>query len=76
MLSKKPLLKRHKSSHNQDYWTYRMAVVTLAITVIGCVAGAIVLQIYGKSTPDLLTTLAPCAIAALAGIVTPSAPNP
>ncbi|WP_373526835.1 hypothetical protein [Nostoc sp.] len=53
-----------------------MAVVTLAITVIGCVAGAIVLQIYGKSTPDLLTTLAPCAIAALAGIVTPSAPNP
>ncbi|MEH2354511.1 hypothetical protein [Nostoc sp.] len=53
-----------------------MAVVTLAITVIGCVAGAVVLQIYGKSTPDLLTTLAPCAIAALAGIVTPSAPNP
>ncbi|MBG1271478.1 hypothetical protein [Nostoc sp. WHI] len=76
MLPKKPLLKRYKSSNNQDYWTYRMAVVTLAITVIGCVAGAVVLQICGKSTPDLLTTLAPCAIAALAGIVTPSAPNP
>jgi hypothetical protein len=75
MLPKKNLPKRPRRPQNQDSWAYRMAVVTLALTVIGCAAGAIVLQVYGKPTPDLLTTLAPCAIAALAGIVSPSAPN-
>lgn len=61
---------------NQDAWTYQLAVSTLALTVVGCAVGAIVLAVCGKTTPDLLRTLALCAITALAGIVTPSPPKP
>jgi Na+-transporting methylmalonyl-CoA/oxaloacetate decarboxylase beta subunit len=67
--------RRTKRSSEQDLWTYRMAVTTLSLTVIGCAVGATVLQVHGKSTPELLTTLAPCAIAALAGMVTPPPPS-
>jgi hypothetical protein len=54
-----------------DLWTYRMVVLTLALTVIGCIAGATWLQVHGKPTPELLTALGTGAIGALAGILAP-----
>lgn len=55
-----------------DRWTYRMVVMTLALTIMGCIAGAIWLQVCGKPTPELLTALGTGAIGALAGILAPS----
>ncbi len=58
-----------------DIWTYRAVVVTLAITVVFCIAGAIGLEIYSKPTPELLTAIATGAIGALAGILAPPPSN-
>lgn len=58
-----------------DLWTYRMVVMTLALTVIGCIAGTIWLQVCGKPTPELLTALGTGALGALAGILAPPPPR-
>lgn len=74
MLNKKPKRdfdNNHKIVPSDDLWTYRMVVTTLSLTVIACVGGTILLQICGKPTPELLTTLGPGAIGALAGILAP-----
>ncbi|WP_430684077.1 hypothetical protein [Leptolyngbya sp. AN02str] len=60
-----------KALPSGDLWTYRMVVMTLALTVIGCIVGTILLQVYGKPTPELLTALGTGAIGALAGILAP-----
>lgn len=73
MLNKKPkrdFSNRHKIDPSDDLWTYRVVVTTLSLTVIGCIAGTIWLQICGKPTPELLTT-GVGAIGALAGILAP-----
>lgn len=69
---RRPLSRRSQQKQDQDVWAYRLAVRTFAWTVLGCTIGAIVLQAYGRPTPELLNTVVYGAIAALAGIVTPS----
>lgn len=55
-----------------DPWIYRIIVGSLSMTIIACVAGAIVLQLNEKSSPDLLTGLGTGSLGALAGLLVPS----
>src|SRR5262249_19170787 len=40
-----------------DVWIYRMVVGALGLAVLIAVVGAIVLAVYGKAIPDVLTAL-------------------
>jgi hypothetical protein len=55
-----------------DLWTIRMVVGTLSVTLVSCVTGAVWLQVQGKPTPELLTTLGTGSFAALVVVLRPS----
>ena len=56
----------------QDVWIYRIVVLTLGLTVLGALAGAIILS-FEKITPvpDLLVALGSAAVGAMAGLLAP-----
>jgi hypothetical protein len=55
-----------------DFWIYRIVVGGLTSTVLGCLIGAIALQVNGKPTPELLTALGTGSLGALSGLLAPS----
>ncbi|KAB8314150.1 hypothetical protein SD81_039830 [Tolypothrix campylonemoides VB511288] len=55
-----------------DFWIYRIVVGGLISTVLGCLIGAIALQVSNRATPELLTALATGSLGALSGLLAPS----
>jgi hypothetical protein len=55
-----------------DFWIYRIVVGGLTSTVLGCLIGAIALQISNRPTPELLTALGTGSLGALSGLLAPS----
>jgi hypothetical protein len=55
-----------------DKWVYRIVVISLSLTVLGALVGAIVLEMAKNiSPPDLLVALGSAAVGALAGLLAP-----
>jgi hypothetical protein len=61
-----------ESPLGSDVWIYRLVVGALGLAVLGCVAGAIVLAMAAKDTPQLLLAVGSAAVGALAGLLAPS----
>ncbi|WP_414583213.1 hypothetical protein [Scytonema sp. PCC 10023] len=55
-----------------DFWIYRIIVGGLTSTVLGCLIGAIALQVSNRPTPELLTALGTGSLGALSGLLAPS----
>ncbi len=55
-----------------DVWIYRIVVSGLTSTVLGCLIGAIGLQISNKDIPQVLTALGTGSLGALSGLLAPS----
>lgn len=52
-----------------DQWVVRLVVITLGITVLVAIIGAIVLTGMGQISPDILTIIGSTAASALAGVL-------
>ena len=55
-----------------DVLTLRIVVITLSMTTIGCAGSSVWLNLQGKQSPDLLTTLATSSVAAMVVVLKPS----
>ena len=62
--------------HTQpDVWLYHLVMAVLGLTVVGSVAGALLLAMADQSTPDVIVALGSAAIGGLTGLSTPSPLN-
>ena len=68
-----------KNQLQNDIWLYRIVVVvlglTLGLTVVASIVGAIVLTLSGQSTLEVIVALGSAAIGGLAGLLAPSPIN-
>ena len=60
------------TSRPSDFWIYRIVVGALGSTLVICTVGAISLEIEGKPTPALVSSLGTGSLAAIAGLLVPS----
>jgi len=56
----------------EDKVIYRIVVGALGAAVILGMAGALILSLFGKAIPDILTALGSAAVGALAGLLAPA----
>ena len=71
-MSSTDAMKSHSALRSSDFWIYRIVVTALGSTLIICTVGAISLEIKGKSTPALVSSLGTGSLAAIAGLLVPS----
>lgn len=56
-----------------DSWIYRIVVLSLGLTVVGCIIFAFFLALWtGKDTPQILIAIGSAAVGALAGLLAPT----
>ncbi len=55
-----------------DVWIYRIVVLTLGLTALASIIGAIIISMAAKELPQILVALGSAAVGALAGLLAPS----
>jgi len=66
------LLHEQRAPLESDTAIYRIVVSALGLAVVGAIVGAVLLSIFDKDVPEVLTALGSAAVGALAGLLAPS----
>jgi len=70
-------IEKSNSPLDSDPWIYRMVVLFLGLSVIGCVVFGFLIALWKNDmeTPQILIALGSAAVGALAGLLAPSPKN-